>query len=291
MTRAVTAATTVCAVIGNPVGHSLSPDIHNAAFAHLGLDWVYAAFRVEDIEGAIAGIRALGIRGVSVTIPHKVASLRLLDSVDETAHKIGAINTIVNAGGRLHGVNTDGAGALKALTDAGSDPAGAGVLILGSGGAARAIAFTLADRAQPERLAIAGILPDEVSALCADIGQRTRIRPQPVAMDADSLAPELARADILINCTPLGMHPHTDSSPVPAGLLCGRHVVFDIVYNPLTTRLLADAASRGCGTLRGIEMFLNQAALQFELWTGREAPAGVMREVLTGAFTAPGAPS
>ncbi len=149
MPHTITASTTLCAVIGNPVGHSLSPDIHNAAFRHLGLDWIYTAFRVEDLANAIAGIRALGIRGVSITIPHKVAALPLLDSLEETAAKIGAVNTIVNTGGRLHGINTDGAGALRALTGAGHNPAGASVLILGSGGAARAIAFTIAVHAAP----------------------------------------------------------------------------------------------------------------------------------------------
>ena len=291
MARPITASTTVCAVIGNPVGHSLSPEIHNAAFGHLDLDWIYAAFRVEDLQSAIAGIRALGIRGVSVTIPHKVAALPFLDSIDATAQKIGAINTIVNTGGLLHGVNTDGAGALKSLAEAGHDPAGSNVLILGSGGAARAIAFTLADSAPPARLAIAGILPDELSALCADIAGRTAIAPVAIPLAPATLAAELEKARILINCTPQGMHPATGASPVAAELLGDRHVVFDIVYNPLTTRLLKEAESRGARIIRGIEMFLNQAILQFELWTGHEAPAAVMREVLIKKLSASGPPS
>ena len=291
MARAITASTTVCAVIGNPVGHSLSPEIHNAAFGHLGLDWIYAAFCVEDLKSAIAGIKALGIRGVSVTIPHKVAALPLLDSIDATAKKIGAINTIANTGGLLHGCNTDGAGALKCLADAGHDPAGGSVLILGSGGAARAIAFTMADSAPPARLAIAGILPDELSALCADIAARTPLKPIPVNMAPDSLAAEIGKSQIIINCTPQGMHPHIDTSPVAAGLFGENHVVFDIVYNPLTTRLLREAEGRGARVIRGIEMFLNQAILQFELWTGQKAPAAVMREVLMKKFSASGATS
>lgn len=291
MARAITAGTTVCAVIGNPVGHSLSPEIHNTAFEYLDLDWVYAAFCVEDIRGAIAGVRALGIRGVSITIPHKVAALPLLDSLDPTAEKIGAINTIVNTGGSLHGVNTDGAGALKALTEAGHDPAGSTVLILGAGGAARAIAFTLAERAAPARLAIAGIVPGELATLCADIGARTPVQPVALTMDPEALSAELPQARILINCTPLGMHPHTGTSPIPGGLLGPGHVVFDIVYNPRTTQLLKEAEAGGAGVIRGIDMFLNQAILQFELWTGRKAPAAVMREVLMKKFTASGASS
>lgn len=287
MPHTITASTTLCAVIGNPVGHSLSPEIHNAAFRHLGLDWVYTAFRVEDIGNAVAGIRALGIRGVSVTIPHKVAALPLLDSLEGTAAKIGAVNTIVNTGGLLHGINTDGEGALRALTGAGHDPAGSSVLILGSGGAARAIAFTLAEHAAPARLAIAGIVPGELAALCADIAIATPVSPVPVAMTAaDTLREAVADARIIINCTPLGMSPQKEASPLPEGLLGSRHVVFDIVYNPLTTKLLKDAGSHGAAVICGIEMFLNQACLQFEHWTGRPAPAEVMREVLVKKFSA-----
>ena len=286
MPQDISASTTLCAVIGNPVGHSLSPDIHNAAFRHLGLDWIYTAFRVEDIANAIAGIKALGIRGVSITIPHKVAALPHLDSIEKTAAKIGAVNTIVNTGGRLHGVNTDGAGALKALTDAGHDPAGSNLLILGSGGAARAIAFTIAERAAPARLAIAGIVPGELAALCADIAATTSVSPAPVALTAENLRAEVPGAAIIINCTPLGMHPQVDASPIPAQLLGKGQVVLDIVYNPLTTKLLKDAQSQGAAIICGIEMFLNQACLQFELWTGRPAPAEVMREVLMKKFSA-----
>ena len=285
MPHDITASTTLCAVIGNPVGHSLSPDIHNAAFRHLGLDWVYTAFRVEDLGSALAGIRALGIRGVSVTIPHKVAALPLLDSVEKTAAKIGAVNTIVNTDGRLHGINTDGAGALKALTDAGHNPAGASLLILGSGGAARAIAFTIAEHAAPARLAIAGIVPGELAALCAGVAAATSVSPVPVSMTADNLRAEVPAADIIINCTPQGMHPQVDASPVPAELLGNGQVVFDIVYNPLMTKLLEDARSQGAALICGIEMFLNQACLQFELWTGMPAPAAVMREVLVKKFS------
>jgi shikimate dehydrogenase len=286
MPDTISASTTLCAVIGNPVGHSLSPEIHNAAFRHLNLDWVYTAFRVEDLPHAIAGIRALGIRGVSVTIPHKVAVLPLLDSLEETAAGIGAVNTIVNTRGRLHGINTDGPGALRALAGAGYDPAGASVLILGSGGAARAIAFTLAMHAAPERLAIAGIVPGELAALCADIAAATSVSPVPVAITTENLREAVVGARIIINCTPLGMHPQADDSPLPEGLLGSSHVVFDIVYNPLTTKLLKDAQSQGAHVICGIEMFLNQACLQFEHWTGRPAPAGVMREVLMKKFSA-----
>ena len=286
MPPTITASTTLCAVIGNPVGHSLSPEIHNAAFRHLGLDWVYTAFRVEDLAPAIAGVRALGIRGVSITIPHKVAALPLLDSLEETAAKIGAVNTIVNAGGRLHGINTDGAGALRALTGAGHNPAGDSVLILGSGGAARAIAFTLAVHAAPARLAIAGIVPGELAALCADIAAATPVSPVPVAMTADTLREAVAGSRIIINCTPLGMHPQTGASPLPAELLGSGQVVFDIVYNPLMTKLLKDARACGAEVICGIEMFLNQACLQFEHWTGRPAPTEVMREVLVKKFSA-----
>jgi len=281
----INAKTTICAVIGNPIEHSLSPDIHNAAFASRGINWAYVAFRVETVQQAIGGIRALNIKGVSVTIPHKVEAMRYLDSVDETALKIGSINTIVNSDGHLKGYNSDGEGALKALRDAGHDPSGKSVLMLGSGGAARAVAFTLALKARPKSLAIMGIASEELACLAGDIRDKTPVSPQVLPRTDETLQKSLASADIIINCTPVGMHPKVHESPVPATLLKSRHAVFDIVYNPLTTALLKDAGKAGAATISGIEMFLNQAVIQFELWTGLQAPQEVMREVLVKHFT------
>jgi shikimate dehydrogenase len=274
--------TTVCAILGHPVGHSLSPAIHNAAFQALGLDHVYVAHdvRPEDLPEAIRGARALGYRGLSITIPHKVAALGWMDEVDETARGIGCINTVVIEGGRLLGHNSDGLGALGALRSAGADPSGRQVLLLGSGGAARAIAMTLARHAPPDRLVILGVLPDELGALVRDLETRAHYRAEGRALDQAALNAELARADVLLHTTPVGMHPNREQSLVPADLLHGGLVVFDAVYNPRETRLLGEARAAGARVIEGVEMFLGQAVVQFELWTGHPAPTEVMRRVL-----------
>jgi shikimate dehydrogenase len=277
--------TTICAVIGNPVEHSLSPAIHNAAFAASGINWAYVAFHVINLEKAIEGIRGLGIRGVSVTIPHKVAVIPLLDFIDDIARTIGSINTIVNTSGQLAGYNSDGTGALKALCDAGCNPAGKRVVILGSGGAARAIAVTMALQNPPAALTLLGIIREERERLSSDIAARSSLQPMSAELSSDGLAAALQECDLLINTTPVGMYPKKDDSPVPRELLQKQTAVFDIVYNPRKTRLLRDAQQAGCTVVSGIEMFLNQAAVQFTLWTGQPAPSGVMRAVLEKYFT------
>jgi len=276
----ITASTQVCALIGNPVAHSLSPAIHNRAFAELGLDYVYVAFRVEDVGGAVAGMRAFdNFRGMSVTIPHKVAIIEHLDEVTEVDRRIGSVNTVVKDGGRLKGFGSDGPGALKALLDAGVQLAGKNVTILGSGGAARAIAFTLAG-AQPGALFLIGIIEPELKALVNDLVAKTGVRATAALLDPQTLAARLADSQVLIHCTPVGMHPDSGSSAVPKSLLHDGLVVMDIVYNPLKTKLLADAEKRGLQTISGVEMFVNQATMQFELWTGQAAPRAVMRSVV-----------
>ncbi len=276
--------TTICAVIGNPIEHSLSPAIHNAAFAACGINWAYVAFSVTHLEKAIEGIRGLGIRGVSVTIPHKVAVIPLLDSIDDTARAIGSINTIVNTGGHLAGYNSDGAGALKALSDAGCNPAGKRVVMLGSGGAARAIAVTMALQATPSALTLLGIIEQERTQLASDLASKSSLRPVTADLSSQGLTAALQECDLLINTTPVGMHPKSAESPIPGNLLRKQPAVFDIVYNPRKTRLLRDAEQAGCTVVSGIEMFLNQAAVQFTLWTGQPAPVDVMRAVLEKHF-------
>jgi shikimate dehydrogenase len=276
----ITAQTTLCCLLGNPVEHSLSPALHNACFRHCGLDWVYVAFCVQDIGAAIAGIRALGIRGASVTIPHKISAVRYLDSLDAAAQVVGSINTIVNDTGVLRGFNSDGLGALQALREHGHDPTGKRVTVLGSGGAARAIAITLALTARPERLVIGGIVTEEMDRLKQDIGAASDCMVQTVTLTDEVLREILPETDILINATPVGMYPNVQKTPIPRNLLEKHHVVFDVVYNPRVTRLLADARRAGARIVSGLEMFLNQAAVQFELWTGRPAPRAVMRRVV-----------
>jgi shikimate dehydrogenase len=278
---AITAATRLCAVIGNPVGHSLSPALHNAAFDALDLDFVYVAFRVEDLKSALRGMRALeNFRGMSVTIPHKIEAMDCVDEVAEVDRAIGSINTIINENGRLVGFGTDGPGALKALTDAGVALAGARVLMLGAGGAARAIAFTLAMNSRLERLTLMDINEGMLHGLAADLHAGTAARIEAAALTDDSLSAAVADADVIINCTPIGMHPNENATLVPVELFRPGQAVFDIVYNPLETRLLADARSRGLTVISGVEMFINQAVLQFERFTGMAAPVEVMRRVV-----------
>jgi len=277
----ISPATRLCAVIGNPVGHSLSPALHNAAFNELGLDFVYVAFRVEDLRGAVGGMRALeNFRGMSVTIPHKVEIMEYLDEVDEVDRSIGSINTVINEGGRLIGFGTDGPGALKALLDAGVRIDGATVLLLGAGGAARALSFTLARQSGLKKLVLMDINPAVLSGLAVDLRDGTAAVVEEELMASEALARRVTEADIIINCTPVGMHPREDASPVPGELLRAGQVVFDIVYTPLETRLLADARARGCTVISGVEMFINQAVLQFERFTGATAPLEVMRRVV-----------
>ncbi|MBI4831148.1 MAG: shikimate dehydrogenase [Candidatus Lindowbacteria bacterium] len=277
----IDAKTKLCAVIGNPVEHSLSPAIHNAAFEALALNYVYVAFRVEDVAGAISGLRALGnFRGLSVTIPHKVSIMRYLDEIDEIAKNIGSVNTVVNENGVLKGSSSDGPGALKALADCGIELPGRDVLVLGSGGAARAIAFTLAMTDRPPKISVLGVIPEEVDKLTHDLKQKTTACVNGMLLDHSSLRKGVETADIIIHCSPVGMHPRTDETLVPKELLQPRHLVFDIVYNPRRTRLLAEAESAGCTTIPGIEMCVNQAMVQFELWTGQRAPGSVMRRVV-----------
>lgn len=278
--------TRFCGIIGNPVEHSLSPAIHNAAFRSLGVDCVYLAWKVERIGDAIRGLRALGnFRGASVTIPHKVAAVPFLDEIEPTAERIGAINTIVAENGRLIGYNTDATGALRALRGGGVALAGRRIVMLGSGGAARAIAFALAAESDAQKLVILGVDHAERTALADDLRSKVALPVDDDTLDESTLRRAVPDAHVLIHCTPVGMFPKADASCVPASLLHAGLAVMDIVYNPRITRLLADAQRAGCRTIPGLEMFLHQAVAQFELWTNRSAPVDVMRAVLESHFT------
>ncbi|MCA9500748.1 MAG: shikimate dehydrogenase [Nitrospira sp.] len=280
------AQTQLCGLIGNPVDHSLSPAIHNAAFRQLGLNFVYLAFPVQDLEGAVRGLRALGhIRGLSVTIPHKVPILPLLDSVETTAKYIGSVNTIIKDHGLLVGSNTDASGALQALQQGGVERTGQRIVILGSGGAARAIAFALGVEGKIKHLTLLGVDDQERTLLANDLKAKTPILMHDASLTPETLQSALAQAQLLIHCTPVGMYPKVDESCVPKHLLHRELTVMDIVYNPLNTRLLQDAQAIGCRTIQGINMFLYQAVGQFELWTGKSAPIEVMRKVLTSHFS------
>ena len=271
--KMIDADTSLFGLIGNPVAHSLSPVMHNQAFAATGYNGIYLAFRVTDPGTAITGIAALNFKGVSVTLPHKVAVMGYLDEVDETAARIGAVNTIVNNQGRLTGYNTDCTGALEALRTRTSIK-NKSVALIGAGGAARAIGFGL--------VAAGG----QVTIL-----NRTRVSGERLAADLQAQFLPLDKwaanhYEILINTTPVGMHPETDATPIPKEDLSKDMVVMDIVYNPLETRFLKEAAASGCRIINGIDMFVSQGAQQFELWTGKKAPVEVMRQAVLEALEA-----
>jgi len=273
--------TRVYALIGNPVSHSMSPAIHNAAFVALHIDSIYVAFQVEDVQGALAGMRALdNFRGMSVTIPHKIEVMPYVDEIPAVDRHIGSINTVVKEDGKLIGFNTDGPGALKALVDAGVALAGKKVLMLGAGGAARAIAFTLAQKGAIGELVLLDINEEFLANLAGDLKSGTEATITPGMLDPSAVEAHMATADIVINCTPVGMHPKEDATLVPEHLFRAGQVVFDVVYNPLETKLLRQAKARGLTVIPGVEMFINQAILQFERFSGAAAPEELMRRVV-----------
>jgi len=271
--------TRVLGVIGHPVEHTSSPAMHNAAIAALGLDYVYAAFpvRPEDLGRAIAGMRALNIRGLNVTVPHKVAVMALVDEVSPEARAIGAVNTLDHSEGRLIGHNTDAFGVMQSLRlDGGLETLPPRVALLGAGGAARAILYGLLQRPEVEHIALLNRTPEKAAALAAALdpgGQRV----QPGALDGSAAGP-LHEAGLLINSTAIGMHPHPDASPLPdPTCLHAGMVVLDIVYNPLETLLLRQARQAGAHPVDGLGMLARQGARAFEIWTGVEPPVEVMR--------------
>lgn len=263
------ASTALYCVMGNPVAHSLSPAMHNAAFARLGINAAYLAFPVADIGRAMDAMRALPILGASVTIPHKVSIMEHLDHVDETARRMGAVNTVTNRGGKLSGTNTDGPGAAMALENV-APLSGKKVLILGSGGVARAISLAVIDRGATVTVAHRPEDAAEAEALARDQG---------CALALLASAPGIS-CDVVVNATPVGMHPDTDKSPMPASFFKAGMTAMDAVYNPLTTRFLKEAQAAGATPVCGAEMFIFQGAAQFALWTGRQAPEDLMREIV-----------
>ena len=259
----INGATQVYGILGRPVAHSLSPAMHNAAFRELGLNAAYVAFEVADLAHAVAGLRGLQIRGVSVTIPFKEDIIPLLDEIDPQAARIGAVNTVVNREGRLMGTNTDWLGALLALEEK-TAIAPKRVLILGAGGASRAIAFAILEKGG--QVAVSDLDRDKALALSRQMWVEV------VAPDHLGQYP----AEILINATPVGMEPKSGDIPLDPALLARFQVVMDIVYKPLETRLLKEARSRDCQVIDGLQMLIQQGAAQFELWTGQSAPREVM---------------
>lgn len=274
----ITGKCQICGVIGDPIEHTVSPAMHNAAFKALHLDYIYVPFKVskQDLGSAVAGMRALNIRGFNVTIPHKVDIIPLLDEIDEFSGKIGSVNVVSNENGQLIGYNTDAHGFLYALLDQGVDPEGQKVVVIGAGGAARSICFALAERGAV--LTILNRTPEKAARFATEMSEMTGQPIQVMALNSENLTGALDNAEILINTTSVGMYPQSDRTLVTHDLIKSHLTVVDIIYNPFKTRLLSEAERAGARTISGIDMLIWQGALAFEIWTGRKPPVNVMRK-------------
>ncbi|MCX6005060.1 MAG: shikimate dehydrogenase [Chloroflexi bacterium] len=282
----ITGRTRLCGIIGDPVEHSISPVMHNAAFKKLGLDYLYIPFHVTpgNLRRAMEGMRGLNISGLNVTIPHKVEVMQFLDSVDPTAEKIGAVNVVFNSGGLLQGFNTDAEGFLQPLLEKKIDPKGKNVVILGAGGASRAIAFILSERGAD--ITILNRTSGKAIQFIETVSQTTGKIMGTLELNEMNLSTVMPVADILINATSVGMSPDSNDTLVTRDLLRPGMVVVDIVYNPFKTKLLMEAEKAGATTIGGIEMLVWQGALSFEKWTGLKAPLEEMRKAARKALKA-----
>ena len=278
----------MCGVIGDPIGHSLSPTIQNAAFSHLGLDFVFLAFPVKaaDLENAMRGMRGLGIHGLNVTMPHKSAVIGCLDEVDFTVRFLDSANTILNRDGKLSGFSTDGVGALKALLEKGVALSGKKVTLLGAGGAAKAIAFVLA----PEvgELAILNRSAEKAEELAETLGHMFNRKVVGGSLSPDAIKENLRDSDVLVNATSAGMKPNISQSLVAPEWLKSDLAVMDIVYNPVETKLAKDAKAAGAKVISGVEMLIYQGAASFEIWTDHSAPIEVMRNAALNKLSSAG---
>jgi shikimate dehydrogenase len=273
--RPVSGETRLAAVIGSPIRHSLSPAIYNAAFAEAGLDWVFLAFEVsaDAVPGAFSGMQSLGIEGLSVTMPCKEAAAAAVDECTDVAARLGAVNSVRLDGGRLVGHNTDGAGFVDSLRlDAGVDPAGSRCVVLGAGGAARAVILALAEAGAREVVVVARN-PERAERAAALAGPAGGVGP----------SESVASADLVVNATPIGMA-GDPGLPLDPALLRAGQVVADLVYHPLETPLLATARSQGATAHGGLGMLVHQAGHQFTGWTGVEAPLAAMQAAVRSAL-------
>jgi shikimate dehydrogenase len=272
---AISGTTHKVGLIGWPVGHSFSPEIHNAAFSYCKLDYIYVPLPVEpsQLEQAVHGLKALGFSGANVTIPHKIAVMEYLDAIDDTARLAGAVNTIVVERGKLIGYNTDARGFITALQQNGFAVHGKMVLLLGAGGAARAVLAGLSD---------SGVASVAVAARQASQAQQLVdlfpfVKVQSVLWPGNVFEQVLSQADFIIQATPIGMYPHCEAMPLLAiDKIKEAAVVCDLIYNPVTTKLLERSAAAGHPVLSGLSMLVEQAALAFEYWTGQAAPRQMM---------------
>ena len=272
-----TGSTRLAGVIGDPVRHSLSPALHNAAFARLGLDWTYVAFEIAAgrAADALAAMRVLGVEGLSVTMPHKRDAAAACDELSPAAELLGAVNCVRRDGDRLIGENTDGAGFLRSLrVQAGLEPVGRHAVVIGAGGAARAAIVALVSEGASVTIVNRSV---DAAVRAAELGARAGATAGVSAISQSMVGGPgaVSDADLVINATPLGMSAG-DPLPIDTTLLRRDHVVVDFIYQPAVTPLLEAAAEVGAATLNGTGMLLYQAAEQFKMWTGRDAPIAAM---------------
>ncbi len=283
-----TGKTKVIGLYGHPVEHSCSPEMHNAAFAKLGLDYCYVPFDVppQRLSVAIDAIRALNMVGVNVTIPHKEAVVPYLNEIRGVAALLRAVNTIVNENGRLVGYNTDGEGFMRSLNAAGVRLKGKRVVIIGAGGAARAVAVTVASQ-RPASLAILNRTVKKAEEVAALVRRASDMEAAAEPLDEIALKKFIPDAEVIINCTPLGMEPDwVNQTPIPKEFLHKGQVVCDLVYRPRITRFLREAKQAGAKIVDGIGMLVHQGAASFELFTGVKAPVNTMRGAVIAALAA-----
>jgi len=274
----ITGHTKTLCIIGYPVGHTMSPIMHNATIKELGLNYVYVAFNVnpDNLEKAVQGFRALDIKGINVTIPHKETIIKYLDEIDPISEKMGAINTIKNDDGYLKATNTDAAGARKSLIDAGFTIEGKNIVFIGSGGAARSIAYILSEDAK--KIVLTDIVEERAVTVAREITKNMEANVKGKLASSKVLADEIKHADLLINATPIGMHPKEGDSPISKDLLHQELFVFDVIYNPMETQLMKEAAEIGCKTLSGLDMLINQGVIAFKWWTGKTPDSKLMKD-------------
>jgi shikimate dehydrogenase len=277
--------TAIYAVIGDPVNHSMSPLIQNTAFRSTGIDAVYVPFRVKQstLKSAVAGLRSVGVKGFNVTLPHKIRILKYLDRLDRRAAEVGSVNTVANRNGSLLGYNTDGIGAVNALTDAGATLDDKSVLLFGAGGAGKAIAFAVAPRAKT--ILLANRTLTNAKQLGNQLRKKFEIEISHIAIPNPKLQLLVKEFDVIINASSMGMTGRRNL-PINADSISSNQWIMDIVYKPIETKLLKNAELAGAHTVNGLDMLVTQGAASFELWTGKRAPVSEMRRAIAGKLLA-----
>lgn len=276
----ISAQTKILGIIGHPISHSMSPIMQNSALSELNLDYVYIAFDVlsKNLKNALEGMKALEIQGLNITIPHKENAIKYLDKIDPLALKVGAVNTIKLQDGLLYGKNTDVEGAKQALYDAGITLSGLNTVLIGSGGAAKAISYCFIQKVN--RLTILNRTEQKAKQLAKRLKNESNTQIIAKKLNGTNLTNEIKSADILINATPVGMYPSQHGSIISKDMLNKELIVFDLIYNPLETQLIKDAKSIGCKTLNGLDMLINQGALAFKWWTNHKLNTKSMKRKL-----------